>query len=77
VAATMAGKKYHLLAIQLAEQELIRGLAKRRMHPLPTLVAQSFNIIKAAAANNAKNRRLTFTFHSYFLKLSFVIFANK
>ena len=47
------GRNYHFPAGQRAGEQLIGSYSERRFYRAPFLVFKAFNIVKAAAANDA------------------------
>src|SRR5258706_186052 len=56
MAASMPGQKHHLASRQLPGQQLIRRRAKGSFDFDPLLLSKAFNMIQAAAADNADAR---------------------
>ena len=51
--AAMAREKHHFSASQRAGEQLIGSYSERRFYRAPFLVFKAFNIVKAAAADDA------------------------
>jgi len=57
VAAAVARQEHQLLAVELAEHQIVGRLAERRQHALPAHVGQPVDGVDAAAADDADERR--------------------
>ena len=57
VTAAVTRQEDQLLAVQLAEQEVVRRLAERRGHLLPALVGQPLDVVDTAAPDDAEHLR--------------------
>ena len=57
VAAAVARQEDHGLAVQVAKQKLVRGLAEGRGNTLPARVVEAVDLVNAAAADNADDGR--------------------
>ena len=55
VAAPVPWEKHQRLPVKLAKHQLIGWLPERGVHPNPALVAQPFNVINTAAANDSEH----------------------
>jgi hypothetical protein len=60
MAATVARQKYHLGALEPADQQGIRGVTPGGFDFLPNGIREALDIIQAGAADNANNRRYCF-----------------
>ena len=57
VTTTVAWQKHHALTVEFAKKQFVGGIAKGRLHALPALVGQPFDVVNTAAANDAEHRR--------------------
>jgi hypothetical protein len=64
VAAAMAREEDDLLAVKFAEQQFVRRHAKGRDYLFPFRLREPVDIVNAAAANHANDRRCTGMCHS-------------